>query len=65
MGLVYFCIPVFGGFYIMEWAKNKSLKNIGQGGEKLKLKKNEEEALTYSQNQGLQLVLDREQKKMK
>ena len=35
MGFVYFTIPVIGGYYIMQWAQNKSIENIGAKGEKL------------------------------
>jgi hypothetical protein len=36
IGLVYFCIPIISGYYIMEWAKAQSAINIGINGEKLK-----------------------------
>eukprot|EP00573_Skeletonema_grethae_P002593 CAMPEP_0201689040 /NCGR_PEP_ID=MMETSP0578-20130828/2706_1 /ASSEMBLY_ACC=CAM_ASM_000663 /TAXON_ID=267565 /ORGANISM="Skeletonema grethea, Strain CCMP 1804" /LENGTH=59 /DNA_ID=CAMNT_0048173555 /DNA_START=344 /DNA_END=519 /DNA_ORIENTATION=- len=39
MALFYFCIPIVGGHYVMEWAKSKSVDEIGARGEKLKEKK--------------------------
>lgn len=35
MGVVYFTIPVVGGWYIMQWAISKSHHSIGLHGEKL------------------------------
>jgi hypothetical protein len=35
MGMVYFTIPVVGGWYIMQWAISKSHHSIGLYGEKL------------------------------
>mmetsp|Transcript_8807 Transcript_8807/g.13211 ORF Transcript_8807/g.13211 Transcript_8807/m.13211 type:complete len:154 (+) Transcript_8807:191-652(+) len=39
MALFYFCIPIVGGHYVMEWAKSKSVDEIGARGEKLREKK--------------------------
>mmetsp|Transcript_24076 Transcript_24076/g.75795 ORF Transcript_24076/g.75795 Transcript_24076/m.75795 type:complete len:117 (-) Transcript_24076:330-680(-) len=36
MGFVYFCIPVVGGYYLMQWALEKSEENIGKNGAKLR-----------------------------
>lgn len=38
MGFVYFCIPVIGGYYVMQWAIGKSHKSIGPRGELLRHK---------------------------
>jgi hypothetical protein len=38
MGFVYFCIPVVGGYYVMQWAISKSHESIGVKGEKLRQK---------------------------
>jgi hypothetical protein len=38
MGLVYFTIPVIGGWYIMQWAISKSHESIGYNGERLPIK---------------------------
>jgi hypothetical protein len=38
MGFVYFCIPVVGGYYVMQWAIGKSHKSIGPRGELLRKK---------------------------
>jgi hypothetical protein len=35
MGMVYFTIPVVGGWYVMQWAISKSHHSIGLHGEKL------------------------------
>jgi hypothetical protein len=35
MGMVYFSIPVIGGWYIMQWAISKSHHSIGLNGENL------------------------------
>jgi len=35
MGLVYFTIPVIGGYNIMQWAIGQSEANLGVQGEKL------------------------------
>lgn len=35
MGVVYFSIPVVGGWYVMQWAISKSHHSIGLYGEKL------------------------------
>lgn len=35
MGLVYFSIPVVGGWYVMQWAISKSHQSIGERGEYL------------------------------
>ena len=53
MGLVYFCIPVVAGYYIMQSAISQSHKNIGVNGEKLRHK-----SVPSNQNQALQVVLD-------
>jgi hypothetical protein len=39
MAFFYFCIPIVGGHYVMEWAKSKSVDEIGARGEKLREKK--------------------------
>jgi len=38
MGGVYCSIPVVSGWYIMQWAISKAHENIGEQGEKLKIK---------------------------
>ena len=38
MAFFYFCIPIVGGHYVMEWAKSKSVDEIGPRGEKLREK---------------------------
>ena len=38
MGFVYFCIPVVGGYYVMQWAIGRSHQSIGPRGELLKQK---------------------------
>ena len=38
MGFVYFCIPVVGGYFVMQWAISKSHESIGERGELLKVK---------------------------
>ena len=38
MAVFYFCIPIVGGHYVMEWAKSKSIDEIGERGEKLRQK---------------------------
>jgi hypothetical protein len=38
MGLVYFSIPVVGGWYVMQWAISKSHQSIGEKGEYLPIK---------------------------
>ena len=38
MGLVYFTIPVVGGWYVMQWAISKSHDSIGERGELLPIK---------------------------
>jgi hypothetical protein len=38
MGCFYFCIPLVGGHYVMQWAISKSHESIGEQGEKLKVK---------------------------
>jgi hypothetical protein len=38
MGFVYFCIPVVGGYYVMQWAIGRSHRSIGPRGELLKQK---------------------------
>uniref|UniRef100_A0A7R9U3Q2 Uncharacterized protein n=1 Tax=Pinguiococcus pyrenoidosus TaxID=172671 RepID=A0A7R9U3Q2_9STRA len=45
MGFVYFCIPVIGGYYIMQWAQRQAEKNLGKHGEKLRKHLAEEEDL--------------------
>lgn len=38
MGFIYFSIPVVSGWFITDWAVKKSHENIGERGEKLKVK---------------------------
>mmetsp|Transcript_11100 Transcript_11100/g.16300 ORF Transcript_11100/g.16300 Transcript_11100/m.16300 type:complete len:139 (+) Transcript_11100:253-669(+) len=38
MGFVYFCVPIIGGWNIMQWAISKSHESIGEQGEKLETK---------------------------
>ncbi|KAI2497974.1 hypothetical protein MHU86_16525 [Fragilaria crotonensis] len=38
MGFVYFCMPVVGGYYVMQWAIGRSHQSIGPRGELLKHK---------------------------
>ena len=56
MGFVYMCIPIVGGFYMMQAAIGESHKNLGIRGEKLSVKKSKE---TDEQNRALQEILDR------
>jgi hypothetical protein len=35
MGFVYFCIPVVGGWHVMQWAISKAHNRIGESGERL------------------------------
>lgn len=35
MGFVYFCTPVIGGWYLVQWSISKSHEIIGKDGEKL------------------------------
>jgi hypothetical protein len=37
MGLVYFSIPIIGGYYTWLYVNQKSLENIGKNGSKLKI----------------------------
>lgn len=61
MGFVYFCIPVIGGYYIMQAAIEQSHQNIGAKGEKLLLKQ-KIDAGTKEQNKVLQSILDSHKK---
>lgn len=36
MAFVYFCVPVVGGYFIMDWATSQAEKNLGKNGEKLR-----------------------------
>ncbi|KAL3816233.1 hypothetical protein ACHAXA_002179 [Cyclostephanos tholiformis] len=38
MGCFYFSIPVVGGWYVMQWAISRSVNEIGERGEKLRIK---------------------------
>lgn len=38
MGLVYFSIPVLAGWYLVDWTREQSNKNIGKDGERLPVK---------------------------
>ncbi len=42
MGFVYFSIPVVCGYYIMQYAIGEAKKNIGEEGDKLKQKYQEQ-----------------------
>lgn len=60
MGFVYFTIPIIGGLYVMDWAKNKSEENIGAKGIKLKngdLKQSQYVGDTKAQNKKFQAML--------
>lgn len=39
MGFVYFCVPLIGGWNVMQWAISKSHESIGVRGEKLEKKR--------------------------
>lgn len=58
MGFVYFCIPVIGGYFIMQAAIAQSHHNLGVHGEKL-IKKTSPNPETLLQNQHLQSTLNR------
>ena len=36
MAFVYFCVPIVGGYFIMDWATSQAEKNLGKNGEKLR-----------------------------
>lgn len=38
MGVVYFTVPVVGGYAVMQWAIGRSHESIGEKGEKLRVK---------------------------
>ena len=61
MGVVYFSIPLISGYYVMEWAKSKSVQNLGANGEKLLRMKGgvSRDQATIDQNRVLQEVLTR------
>ena len=60
MGLVYFCIPIIGGYYIMQAAIAQSYHNLGARGEKL-LERGQQPhgGETRQQNKQLQTILDK------
>lgn len=41
MGAIYFCIPIIGGYYVMQWAIGRSHASIGPNGEWLPKKETE------------------------
>jgi hypothetical protein len=67
MGLIYFSIPVIGGYYIMQAAIGQSEKNLGAHGERLRTasggQTSEYSGATADQKKALQMLLDRHRPK--
>ena len=59
MGFVYFCIPVIGGYYIMDWAMAIGEKNVKIHLDKIKHNAPEHATQTNEQNKALQALLDK------
>ena len=53
-------LPVWiGGYFVMNWAMKESEKNIGEGGEKLRARRDLAHPNQRKQNEGLQAIIDK------
>jgi hypothetical protein len=57
MTMVYFMLPIFGGYHIMQWAISKSNENLNRHHDTIRERKEMYKAVTDIQNAQLQSVL--------